>query len=226
MSIEKYIRYNFKNKEILEEALSHPSLNSLPKKPKRDYERLELLGDTILSFVITDILIKLYPMEKEGFLSKMKSVLVSKETLFDVAQKINLGKYIIVSKAEEANDGRKKITNLSNSMEAILAAVYIDGQDLSKVYKIISDLWSSNIATLDLKQKDPKTFLQEWAHSHKHSSPKYVVLSRKGQMHIPVFEVEVNISGVTKTAKGRSIKMAEKAAAQEFISSFVNKKDE
>lgn len=140
-AISKIIDYKFTNYAILEEALTHPSVNKRNSKNQIvSYERLEFLGDSVLNMVVSAILFKLFPEEKEGALAKRKTDLVCGNTIANVAKEIKLGSFIIMNNSERCNGGRCNLKNLENSLEALIGAIYIDG-GLENVEKFITQYW-------------------------------------------------------------------------------------
>jgi ribonuclease III len=162
--LEQAVNYNFDNKDLLFEALSHPSLKQHDNLHK-NYERLEFLGDAIISFIITEMLFKEFFVHDEGTLAKIRAYLVSKELLCKVADKINLADYIIMTHGEQALGGRKNPNNIENTMEALIAAIYLDS-NLTVTQKIIVNLWGEFISVKNLADYDPKSTLQELAQSN------------------------------------------------------------
>ncbi|MBF8246664.1 MAG: ribonuclease III [Rickettsia sp.] len=221
--IENRINYIFKNKELLKEALTHPSLNKKSSQRFFDYERLELLGDSILSFVITDILLKNFPDLQEGDIVKMKSVLVSRDILCKISLDLDINSYILMSKGEETIGGRNNLNNLSNVVEALIGAIYLDS-DMSCIYRVIKILWQNYLNNIDIVSSDPKTFLQEWAQSYNYGIPKYKMINKSGEVHAPIFTIKVSLVKKFSVANGKSIKQAEKNAALKFITSFISQK--
>jgi ribonuclease III len=217
-SLESSIEYHFKDTSLLVEALSHPSLkqHALYQTSKKNYERLELLGDSILGFVITEILFKNFTDYDEGQLAKRRSFLICKDTLCKVGTKLNLAEYIIMTHGEEISGGRSNPNNIENAMEALISAIYLDSNiDTTKL--IISNLWSEFLSITDLTAVDPKTSLQEWSQSTGHFKPVYEVIKREGSAHLPVFTVSVTVKGHKQIAHGNSVKAAEKKAAQKLL---------
>jgi ribonuclease-3 len=217
LKLEKLLGYNFKDKNLLIEALSHPSLKQHHSSNHYiDYERLEFLGDAILSFLVTEILFINFADYDEGKLAKIRAYLVCKETLCNVAAKLNLGKYIIMTQGEEISGGRENPNNLEDATEALIAAIYLDS-DINIARKIVQNLWAEFIAVKDLTNYDPKTPLQEWAQSKGFHVPIYKVINKQGASHAATFTVSVTIKDHTQTGTGHSIKEAEKDAARELL---------
>lgn len=222
--LEQLIEYEFNDKELLVEALSHPSLKQHTTKlpfPK-DYERLELLGDSVLNFIITEILFKNFTEYDEGKLAKIRSSLVCKDTLCKIAAKINLEQYIIMTHGEEISGGRSNPNNIENTLEALIAAIYLDS-NIEQIKLIVINLWSELLFTTNLTDIDPKTTLQELVQARGNSKPKYKVLKQDGSPHSPIFTIAVTALGKQETATGNTIKAAEKVAARKLLELFNHK---
>ena len=180
-------------------------------------ENLEFLGDRVLGLVIAEKLIKDYPSADEGSLDKMLSSLVNRNTCFMVANNLALGDFILLGSTERSSLGNKKKSILSNACESILGAVYRDS-DFVIVKKLILELWREHIHNIDQNLIDPKSFLQEWTLKKYKKLPEYKTLSKEGPDHEPIFEIELNFMNYKKAfSKARSIKEAEKLAAESFI---------
>jgi ribonuclease III len=214
--LEQSINYQFRNPDLVHEALSHPSLKQHGSEWLKDYERFEILGDAILGFLVTEILFNTYDKSDEGIIAKIKSHLVSKETICHVAEKINLANFIIMTKGEEDSGGRANLNNVENAMEALIAAIYLDG-GIENVKTIVTKLWSEFLHGFDLNQIDPKTSLQEWSQGNKYGMPHYEIVSKKGLDHMPYFTVLVHAGPHKETGHGSSIKTAEKEAAKKLL---------
>lgn len=216
--LEKALNYNYKDIQLLEEALSHPSLKQQSKygELQLNYERLELLGDSILGFIITELLFDKFIKYDEGDIAKIKAYLVCKDTLVKVASKINLAHYIIMTKGEEVSGGRENANNIENVMEAIIASIYLDG-GIEEAKKLVSALWEDLLHKVNFSEVDPKTYLQEWAQGNKYDIPVYEVVDKKGPVHMPVFTVKVSVGSYHHKGTGGSIKLAEKDAARSLL---------
>ncbi len=203
--LEKIIGYNFKEKKLLEEALTHPSMSQYKNQKKFNYERLEFLGDSVLSCIIIDYLIKRYKNETEGQLSKRKAFLVSKQTISSIAKGLNIGSFMILSKGEEHCGGRDNINNLENVLEAIIGAIFLDS-DFATAQKFVLEIWSRFDEWTDNVPIDPKTELQEWTQKYFKTLPVYNLLSSEADL----FTIELtvpNCEAITYT--GNSIKETE-----------------
>ena len=214
--LEQSISYRFKNPDLLREALSHPSLKQHESEWRKNYERFEIFGDAILGFLVTEILFNTYNKSNEGTIAKIKSYLVSKETICHVAEKINLANFIIMTNGEETSGGRVNPNNVENAMEALIAAIYLDG-GIENVKIIVTELWSEFLLNFDLTQNDPKTSLQEWSQGNKYGMPYYETVNKEGLVHMPHFTVRVTAGPYKETGHGTSIKSAEKDAAKKLL---------
>ncbi len=224
--LEQAIDYNFKDQELLIEALSHPSLKQHISKDgiQKHYERLELLGDSIINFVITEILFKNHATYSEGKIAKIRAYLVSKELLCQIAAKLSLSNYIIMTKGEEILGGRTNLNNIENTMEALIGAIYLDSNiDTTKI--ILYNLWHEFLSITDLTGYDPKSTLQELVQKNGAPKPLYTLIKREGSSHSPVFTVCVTVNLLCKNSlppyqevgMGQTVKEAEKAAARKLI---------
>ena len=212
---EKKINYIFKNKELIELAFTH---SSFKKRKSENYERLEFLGDRVLSLVISENLFSKYPNENEGALSKRLSDLISKQKLLEVANEINLKEMLKIDKSERKNLNLKKnISILSDVCEALIGAIYLDS-NLNEVKKFIFKYWEKKIIQNILPPQDPKSLLQEVAQKKGLDLPKYVLKSKEGPAHNPIFEIEVFLKGIKKfSATANTIKIAEINAAKKMV---------
>lgn len=217
--LESKLDYKFKDRNLLIEALTHPSVN-FGKINYNTYERLEFLGDSILNFIITQELFSTCPLDSEGTLSKKRMKYICKETLGFIAKEMKLGEHLIISAGEEKSGGRSNINNLENTLEAIIAAIYLDS-NIDIVRDIVKKLWKI-LETTD--RIDPKTYIQEWVHSVSNTLPHYEVIETKGPSHNPEFKISLKIQGYEEVyGVGSSKKSAEKAAALNFIKTFLSK---
>jgi len=209
--LEKSLGYEFKDKKLITEALTHKSY----KKPY-DNERLEFLGDAVLDLVVGEYLYKKFSKSAEGNLSKIRASLVN-ETGFDkLARFLNLGQYILLSNAEENNGGREKSSLLSNAFEAIMGAIYLES-GLEVVNAIAINLIEKNHKEISLDSlfSDYKTLLQELTQSLFGITPEYTVVASRGPDHQKEFEIAVSIQGKEYAkAIGKSKKIAQQEAAK------------
>jgi len=206
-SLEKKIKINFKNKNLLIKSLTHKSFNK-----ENNYEKLEFLGDRVLGLVIAKKLLEIYPSEKEGILDKKFASLVNKKTCLEIAKKIELQKYILTLNIKnKKNIIVDKV--LADSCEALLGSIYLEN-GFNSVEKIILNLWSGHIKDSIVTKIDPKTKLQEFSLKKFKKLPTYKVISNTGPRHKPLFKVGVKLID-TKfyISDGKSKKDAEQNAA-------------
>lgn len=210
------INYNFKNLSLLEEALTHPSLS---KGNSINYQRLEFLGDTILAMIIAEFLLKKYPTENEGELSKRQANLVSGEVISQIAKRIEIGEMIKISASEEMAGGRSNKRNLENAMEAVIAAIYLDS-NLEICRQFVIQHWQDFIDQNIFPPKDPMTSLQEIIQAKTKKLPVYKTDKTGGDDHKPIFTSIVEIEGQKFSAEGFSKKEAQKNAAIKALEVF------
>jgi ribonuclease III len=210
----KSLEYSFKDIEFLKKALLHSSAKLNGDDKNNSNERLEFLGDRVLSLVIAQILLQMFPSENEGDLAKRHSALVKKHTLFKVAESLCIGDFIYMSEGEVNSGGRNNIKILSDCCEAIIAAIYLDG-GLIEVSNFIKRNWISNIMDTQCPPKDYKTTLQEWCQTHSSDLPVYKEIERLGPPHKPEFIIQVSVKNrPTLKGNGTSKKEAEQNAAK------------
>ena len=206
-TLEKKIKINFKDKDLLVRSLTHKSYNK-----EINNEKLEFLGDRVLGLVIAKKLLEIYPNEKEGILDKKFASLVNKKTCLQIAKKINLDKYILtLDIKKKKNIVEDKV--VSDCCEALIGSIYLD-KGFNSVEKFILELWSENIKDSVITQIDAKTKLQEFSLKRFKKLPIYKLISNTGPRHKPLFKVGVKLID-TKFffAEGSSKKDAEQNAA-------------
>lgn len=211
-SLQIALGITFTNSGLLENAFIHRSyLNEHKDFSGQSNERLEFLGDSVLSIIVSDFLFKNLPKSEEGELTQIRASLVRTETLAFVARKLNLGSYLLLSRGEEDSDGRNNKTILANTFEALVGAIYIDqgiGQAQNFIQKNILTSWKklSTTAVVDFKSK-----LQEVLQRKYHQSPKYKLMSSYGPDHNRSFEIAVMLN---ETALGVGLGKNKQNAAQ------------
>ena len=206
-TLEKKIKINFKDKDLLVRSLTHKSYSK-----EINNEKLEFLGDRVLGLVIAKKLLEIYPNEKEGILDKKFASLVNKKTCLQIAKKINLDKYILtLDIKKKKNILEDKV--VSDCCEALIGSIYLD-KGFNSVEKFILELWSENIKDSVITQIDAKTKLQEFSLKRFKKLPIYKLISNTGPRHKPLFKVGVKLID-TKffLAEGSSKKDAEQNAA-------------
>lgn len=216
--LEKNLKYTFKNKELLKNALAHSSYANEKKGDTTSNERLEFLGDSVLSIVVSDYIYANFPHLPEGQLTRLRASLVCEKTLCSFSKQLGVGDYILLGKGERANGGATRPSILADAFEAILAAIYLDGgmepaknHVLRFVKQELSHLEHENF-------KDYKTELQEIIQRNPEEKLTYVLTGESGPDHDKCFTVEVHLnSNVIGEGSGHSKKNAEQAAAKKAL---------
>ena len=223
-SLEEKLGYTFQDKSLLENALTHSSCANESKSRLHSNERLEFLWDSILGMVVAEHLYRNHPDLPEGELTRTRAALVCEESLVEVAHDLGLGDYLKLGKGEEAGGGRTRPSIRADAVEAVLAAVYLDG-GIGSARKIIQKyILSREIEGLN-SQRDYKTALQELIQRESGQSLKYRLTGSEGPDHDKRFFVEVDLNGQPVGAgKGRSKKEAEQMAAKAAIAKLNQKK--
>ena len=206
-NLEKKIKYNFKNKDLLIKSLTHKSFNK-----ENNYEKIEFLGDRVLGLVMAKKLLEIYPNEREGVLDKKFASLVNKKTCLQIAKKVELQKYILTLNVKnKKNSIEDKV--LADSCEALMGSIYLD-KGFAYVEKVILNLWSEHIKDSVITQIDAKTKLQEFSLKKFKKLPIYKLISNTGPRHMPLFKVGVKLLDTKLyVAEGKSKKDAEQNAA-------------
>ena len=216
----------FRNKDLLIHALKHRSYLIVTKEDKiQSNERLEFLGDSILNFVLTEYLYETFPNRTEGQLSKMKSILVSKKVLADIANTMDLGQYILLNKGEEKTGGRKRESVLADTVEALIGAIYLD-RGLKFAKRFISNYLIDDIDKFlsDKDMKNYKSELLEMIQANSNQMPEYVVTKESGPEHDKIFYIDVKFrNDCIGSGKGTSKKSAEQNAAKNAVSLLKDK---
>jgi len=219
-ALQKRIGYRFKSLDLLNQGLRHKSfVHENLQEPGRDNERLEFLGDAVLDLVVGHLIMERYPDYPEGSLSRLRAAVVNEVRLARIARDLSLGDYLLLGKGEEMTRGRGKNSILAASLEALLAAVYLDG-GFRKAFKVISQLFSLPLEMAEKESfyQDFKTKLQELSQETIKATPRYVLAKEFGPDHDKVFGVKVLIQGkVAGAGAGKSKKEAEQRAAQRTL---------
>lgn len=216
--LEQGLGYTFRNKALLENALTHSSYaNENRERHLPDNERLEFLGDSILGFVVADYLYRNYPDKPEGELTRIRADLVCERNLAEAAATIELGSYLLLGHGEEQGGGRKRDSIVSDAMESVIAASFMDG-GFAAAKEIIDRLILSNIPKGRPRNFDYKTAFQELVQRKKDQQIHYELTGESGPDHDKHFEVEVLLNGkAVGHGVGSSKKRAEQAAAEAAI---------
>lgn len=217
--LEETIGYNFKNKELLKNALIHRSFgNEHSRYKKINNERLELLGDAVLDLIVTEYIYKRYPNYHEGELAKLKAMVVSEPVLAKISKQLRYGEFLLLSKGEELTGGRERTSILGDVFEAILGAIYLDS-DFNTAKEIAMRHLKYPIEHITENEDiiDFKTILQEYSQKVFKAVPTYRIINEIGPDHLKIFEVEVNIKDEVKAfGRGKNKKTAEQAAAKDI----------
>lgn len=211
-ALETALGWKFTTLSLLEQAVIHTSA-----RERLSNERLEFLGDRVLGLVIAEALLEAFPDEEEGALAPRLNALVRKETCAEIARDISLGQYLKLARSESLSGGRRKTAMLGDAMEAVLAAVYLDG-GIDAAEAVIKKHWAPRLSALSVAPIDPKTALQEWAQARGMSLPQYRITDRTGPDHAPQFTVMVSLSdGRIAEATAASKRFAERDAADALM---------
>ena len=217
--LQSKIGYTFKNEQLLFEALSHSSYANESKKARVSNERLEFLGDSVLSIVVSNHIFRHFTHIPEGELTKLRASLVCEKALFEFSKKIDLGSYIFLGKGEEQTGGRTRPSIVSDAFEAVIAAIYLDG-GMDAVTPYILSFIPQDITPKGTDAfHDYKTLLQEVIQHNPEEKIEYHLKSESGPDHDKKFTIQVllNNNGIGE-GTGRSKKSAEQAAAREALS--------
>lgn len=205
-----------KNTKLFEEAFTHRSYLNEAKQKIASNERLEFLGDSIISFTISNYLFSKYPDFNEGDLTNLRSLMVNTKSLSEIARELNMGSLLKLSRGEEESKGRENASLLENSFEAYCGALFLD-QGLPAVIKFLENVLFPKILDLVNKKafKDPKSMLQEKVQALRQGSPQYRVLEETGPAHAKIFKVAVFVDGKKLgEGLGKSKQIAEVSAAK------------
>lgn len=210
-SLCRLIGYQFLQPQLLQKALTHRSHSTA------HYERLEFLGDSVLNCAIAKYLYDNHPELQEGDLSRLRSNLVNQQTLFTLAQGLNLGELLLLGEGERKSAGSRRPSILADAMEALFGAVFLDA-DFAAAEQVVLRLYLPLIEQMDVQHlgKDAKTQLQEHLQARKLALPKYTVVATQGEAHAQLFVIECEIPQlkIATRGEGSSRRIAEQAAAE------------
>lgn len=216
-TFEKSIKYKFKDISLLELAMTHRSHSG------KNNERLEFLGDSILNFIVADLLFQKFTDLDEGDLSRLRSQLVKEEPLSKLGNILNIGDFLNLGVGELKSSGWRRPSILADAFEALIGAIFIDG-GMKAAHKFVEDSFNELIEKINPKEihKDPKTILQEFLQAQKVPLPIYEVINVEGEAHNQLFSVSCSVSKFDVKAEGggRSRKIAEQAAAKEAMATI------
>ncbi len=213
--LQKLLKYEFRNKRLLDQSLTHRSYAYEQPKKKADNERLEFLGDAVLGFAVSAYIYKYFPECLEGEMTRIRSLLVNRQTLESLARKLAIGKYVLFGKGESASGGAEQSRNLVCAYEALIGAIYVDG-GFKKAGSFIDSQFRPEFRKIKQggARKDYKSILQEYTSKTYKTTPHYIVVSEEGPEHKKHFEIEVCYGGLPRgQGKGKNKKAAEQNAA-------------
>jgi len=220
-TLEDVLGHRFKNRELLERALTHKSrvYEKTSNDPASDNEQLEFLGDAILGFLVSEALVYRHPDFPEGRLSKLKAYLVSASHLHQVALRLELGHHLLLGRGEEMSGGRQKKALLANALEALIAALYLDaGAEQVRSFVVRHIVGEANPPDEAAQHTDHKSALQEMAQALNLPQPRYSIVEERGPEHAKTFLVEVRVGrDWVSQAEGLSKKSAGQKAAQQIL---------
>ncbi len=222
VEFSRRLGHDFARPVLLSRALTHASI-ATPTRP--DNQRLEFLGDRVLGLVMAEALLAADEGASEGQLAPRYNALVRKETCADVARDIDLGAVLKLGRSEMMSGGRRKEALLGDAMEAVIAAVYLDG-GFAAAKAMILRLWGKRIGAVEADARDAKTALQEWAQARGLPPPAYVEIDREGPDHQPLFTVEARLAtGEAERARAGAKRQAEQTAAAALLARMESKND-
>lgn len=212
--LQKHLNYQFSNQELALRALTHRSAN------RQNNERLEFLGDSLLGFIVAETLFEIYPQAQEGELSRMRSSLVNKEVLAEFARELELGDCLQLGLGELNSGGKHRDSILADAVEAIIAAIYLDG-GIEACKHFVRNWSEARLASQvsNQQQKDNKTRLQELMQAAGLPLPRYEVVEVTGVAHQQMFQVSCRVTSLpdAQFGGGRSKRIAEQEAAQKVL---------
>jgi len=217
--LQSILKIKFRNKSLLNRALTHRSHLNEAGPGARDNERLEYLGDSVLALVVNEYLFKRFEKYPEGDLAKIKSAVVSEATLFKVARELNLGSFLLMGRGEDLSGGRARPSILANTLEAVIGALYLDS-GLKDCKKLVLSLLKGDIERIDSMEsyRDPKTTLQEYVQKKYRERPLYEIIEESGPDHQKRFTVRLVVAGKSVAeGTGASKRGAEMEAARKAL---------
>jgi ribonuclease-3 len=220
--LQKRIAYRFRNIQLFTQALTHRSYLHQRNEEGENNERLEFLGDSVIELAVSHLLLNRFPHRAEGGLSKARALLVKEATLASIARRVRLGKALRLGRGEEETGGREKDSILAGGLEALMAAVYLDG-GYDEAFRVVEGLYMPLLEEMqgELKDQDFKTRLQEYIQKHLDTTPHYIVTDEEGPDHAKTFGVVITIGGKAYgMGRGKSKKEAEQRAAEEALRSL------
>ncbi len=224
-ALQRALKYQFQDETVLRDALVHRSYSPhLEERENHSNERMEFLGDSVLSLVVNEHLYRSYPQRSEGELTKMKSVIVSKQILAILAKRIDLGSFVLVSDNAQRAGVSEMDSVLADTLEAVFGAVFLDG-GFEAARRCVLRVLPNNLSEIVLKEEtiNYKSLLQEYIQALHKVPPRYRVNATTGPDHDKEFEVEVVVQGnILATGQGKTKKLAEQVAAKHAYQKLLN----
>lgn len=220
--LQQIIGYTFKDLRVLNNAMTHSSYITAKNEYMLHNERLEFIGDAILDMIVSLYLFKTHTKLPEGQLTRIRANTVCEQSLYHAASKIDLGRFLLLSKGEENSGGRKRVSTLADAFEALIAAIYLDGGiTKAKSFVLIHLKETIELSVQSKTLNDYKTFLQEHVQKHSKGKIAYRMLSESGPDHDKCFEMALYLDDkLIGTGSGHSKKDAQQTAAQKAIESM------
>lgn len=216
-ALEERIGYIFRNRPLIEQALTHVSAIGSGKPRSESYQRLEFLGDRVLGLAVSDMLYTAFPKATEGEMSRRLADLVRLESCAEVAEDWGLSSFLRLGAGEASTGGARKSAILGDVTEALIGAVFLDG-GYEPARALVEKGWRERMQKPKRPLRDPKTVLQEWAQARGKAPPVYKEVERAGPAHKPEFTISVEVEGqAPMEARGASKRTAEQAAARAFM---------
>ena len=223
---EQIIGYEFKDKKLLQTALTHSSYANEMNGKVMYNERLEFLGDSVLGMITAEFFYTNHPEMPEGKLTKIRAAMVCEKSLYRFAQSIKLGEFMYMGKGEINTGGRNRPSILADAFESLIAAIYLDSNNLAIAQEFIKNNFKKHIDTKSEPHKDYKTTLQEKSYQLGFNVPQYTLLEKKGSEHEPIFLIKADIGkGKYSTGVGKNKKQAEQQAAKRLLEMLGEKND-
>ncbi len=227
-ALEQKIGHDFSNPALAEQAMCHSSyVNEHSDVPVQDNERLEFLGDAVLSLCVSHLLMTYYPELDEGVLSKIRAGLVNDQSLAQRSRALSLGTFLMLGKGEELSNGRDKDSILAGAFEALLGAVYLDG-GLPAAQKLVTACFHQDMKTLSISDisQDYKSSLQEYTQAIHKSSPVYEIIEAAGPDHAKTFRYSVTAGDIVAEGQGSSKQAAQQMAAERALERIQSAKED
>lgn len=218
LELEKRLNYSFKNRSLLEHALTHSSYANEVRGGITSNERLEFLGDSVLSIIVSEHIYRCFPKMPEGELTRLRASLVCEKSLCGFSRELKIGEYLKLGKGEDKGGGRERDSILADAFEAVLAAIYLDGGMQPARQHVLNFVLRELSEHDDEAFKDYKTALQEIIQRNPEESVVYILTDERGPDHDKRFTVEVHLnSNVIGVGEGRNKKQAEQMAAKQAL---------